>query len=228
MLGVLWSVLNPLLFMSITSIIFSTMFKVQIPNFPIYFLCGQIIFTFFAESTSLAQNGIIGNGALIKKVYTPKYIFPLSKICFALINTLFSLVAILIITLFMGYSLPLTSILFLIPILYVFIFSVGVGILLSALTVFYRDILHLYSIFISLLSFFSAIFYPVEIIPEKVRTFVLFNPVYVFISYFRDLILHGKLPGLGTNLLCIAYCSLSILIGFIVFKKNENKLVLFI
>lgn len=227
-LGIIWSLLNPLLFMAITTIIFSTMFKNQIKDFPIYFLIGQVVYAFFAESTGLAQTGLIENGSLIKKVYTPKYIFPLSKICFSLVNMSFSLIAILIICVFSGYSLPLTSVLFFIPILFVFVFSIGVGLLLSSLSVFYRDLLHIYGILLSLLSFFSATFYPIEIIPANYRIIVEFNPIYVFINYFRTLVLDGQLPDLKLNLLAIVYCLISVLLGYKVFKKNENKIVLFI
>ncbi len=227
-LGIIWSVLNPLLFMVITTIIFSTMFKNQIENFPIYFLSGQVMYAFFAESTGLAQMGLIQNGSLIKKVYTPKYIFPLSKICFSLVNTSFSLIAVLIIIIIMGYDLPLTSTLFFIPVILIFLFSIGIGLLLSTLTVFYRDILHIYGVFLSLLSFFSATFYPIEIIPATFRGMVEYNPVYVFINYFRVLVLYGQLPDFKLNALAITYTVLSLLIGYKVYKKNENKIVLFI
>lgn len=225
-LGVLWSVLNPLLFMIITTIIFSTMFKNQIQNFPIYFLSGQIMYSFFAESTSMAQMGILGNGSLIKKVYTPKYIFPISKICFSLINTSFSLIAILIIIITMGFNITLTALLFFIPILLLFIFSTGIGLLLSCMTVFYRDLLHIYGIILSLLSFFSATFYPIQIIPDPYRTFVEYNPVYVYIHYLRSLLIEGQFPDLTQNLLAVGYSLTALFIGFYFFNKNENKIVL--
>lgn len=227
-LGIIWSVLNPLLFMAITTIIFSTMFKNQIKDFPIYFLIGQVVYAFFAEATGLAQTGLIENGTLIKKVYTPKFIFPLSKIFFSLVNMSFSLIAILIITIFMGYNLPITSVLFFVPIFFVFVFSIGVGLMLSSLTVFYRDILHIYGIFLSLLSFFSATFYPIEIIPETYRVIVEYNPIYVFIYYFRTLVLDGQLPDMKLNILAMSYCLISLVLGYKIFKKNENKIVLFI
>ncbi|WP_127531988.1 ABC transporter permease [Paenibacillus kobensis] len=227
-LGVIWSVLNPLLFMMITTIIFSTMFKNQIENFPIYFLSGQVMYAFFAESTGMAQTGLIDNGSLIKKVYTPKYIFPLSKICFSLVNMSFSLIAILIIIFIMGYNLPVTAALFFIPIILIFIFSAGVGLLLSSLTVIYRDILHIYGIFLSLLSFFSATFYPIQIIPASYRGLVEYNPVYVFIAYFRELVLNGRLPDLQLNIVAVMYCLVSVVVGYKVFKKNENKIVLYV
>ncbi|MFQ9696984.1 MAG: ABC transporter permease, partial [Zhenhengia sp.] len=102
-LGILWSVLNPLLFMVVITMIFSTIFSSDIENFPIYFLCGQIIFSFFSEATSVAQMSILGNGALIKKVYIPKYIFPISKVCSALVNVGFSLIAIIIMLVILKY-----------------------------------------------------------------------------------------------------------------------------
>jgi len=227
-LGILWSVFNPLLFMMVTTFIFSAMFKNQIENFPLYFLSGQIIYAFFAEATGQAQMGLIENGALIKKVYIPKYIFPISKACLSLVNTLFSLVAVVLIILFMRFELPPTSILFFIPILLMFMFSIGIGLLLSSLTVFYRDIIHIYSVVLSVLTFFSATFYPIEIIPEKVRGVIEYNPIYVYISYFRDLVLNGQIPDAYHNLIAISYCMASMVIGYMVFRKNENKILLYI
>lgn len=227
-LGILWSVLNPLLFMIVSTIVFSTIFKNDIENFPIYFLCGQIIFTLFSDSTSLAQVSILGNGALIKKVYIPKYIFPISKVCSGLVNSGFSLIAIIIMFIFIQYKPPLTVLGIIIPIVYVFLFSIGVGMLLSALAVFFRDTIHLYGVFITVISYFSALFYPAEIIPEQFQIFLRYNPIYLFIDYFRQLILYGVMPGLATNIICICYCVLALLIGYYVFKKSENKFILYI
>lgn len=227
-LGVLWSILNPLLFMVVMTIIFSTVFKSSIENFPIYFLCGQIIFAFFSESTSMAQTSILGNGALIKKVYIPKYIFPLSKVCSALVNVGFSLIAIIIMMVFLQYTPPVTGLFFFIPIIYIFLFSIGISMLMSAGTVFFRDLIHLYTIFLTILSYFSAVFYPVNIIPEQFQGAIRMNPIYVFIEYFRMLILEGKIPDLGHNLLCLGYCTIALLVGYYAFKKSENKFILYI
>lgn len=227
-LGVVWSILNPLLFMMVMTIIFSTVFKSSIENFPIYFLCGQIIFAFFSESTSMAQTSILGNGALIKKVYIPKYIFPLSKVCSGLVNIGFSLIAIIIMMFILQYKPPITSLLFFIPIIYIFLFSIGMSMLMSATTVFFRDLIHLYGIFLTILSYFSAVFYPVEIIPEQFQGFIRMNPIYVIIEYFRILVLEGKIPNLQHNLLCIGYCSIALIIGYYTFKKSENKFILYI
>lgn len=227
-LGVLWSVLNPLLFMSVMTIIFSTVFKSNIENFPIYFLSGQIIFAFFSESTSMAQTAVIGNASLIKKVYIPKYIFTIAKVCSGIVNLGFSLIAIIIMMFILRYIPPKTGVLFFVPIIYVFIFSIGVSMLISALAVFFRDTIHLYSIFLTILSYFSAVFYPVEIIPDQYQHFIHMNPIYIFINYFRMLLIEGTVPGIEYNLTCMSYCTIAIVLGYIVFKKSENKFILYI
>lgn len=227
-LGVIWSILNPLLFMTVMTIIFSTIFKSSIENFPIYFLTGQLIFSFFAESTTMAQTSILANGSLIKKVYIPKYIFPIGKVCSSLVNLGFSFMAIIIIMIFLKYTPPITALLFFVPIIYVFTFSIGISMLISSQAVYFRDTIHLYSIVVSILSYFSAVFYPVEIIPEQFRILVNLNPIYVFINYLRQLFIDGTVPGLQYNLMCLGYSLGALLIGYYAFKKSENKFILFI
>ena len=142
-LGLVWTVLNPLLMMVVITIVFSTLFKQNIPNFPIYYLSGSLIFAFNSESTTTALNSIISNASLIKKVYIPKYLFPLSNVLSGLVNLGFSLIAMFIVMLITDAPFHATLLLLPIPIFYTFLFSVGLGILLSAVTVFFRDIAHL-------------------------------------------------------------------------------------
>ena len=139
-LGLVWTVLNPLLMMVVITIVFSTLFKQNIPNFPIYYLSGSLIFAFNSESTTTALNSIISNASLIKKVYIPKYLFPLSNVLSGLVNLGFSLIAMFIVMLITDAPFHATLLLLPIPIFYTFLFSVGLGILLSAVTVFFRDI----------------------------------------------------------------------------------------
>ena len=140
-LGLVWTVLNPLLMMVVITIVFSTLFKQNIPNFPIYYLSGSLIFAFNSESTTTALNSIISNASLIKKVYIPKYLFPLSNVLSGLVNLGFSLIAMFIVMLITDAPFHATLLLLPIPIFYTFLFSVGLGILLSAVTVFFREFL---------------------------------------------------------------------------------------
>lgn len=228
LLGFLWSVLNPLLFMIVTTAVFSTIFKNSIKMFPLYFLCGNLIFNMFAESTSIAQLSIIGNAALIKKVKLPTYIFPISKICYSFFNTSFSLIAILIVMLYFGYLPPVSFSLFAVPLIFTFFFSVGIGIFLSAFAVYFRDTVHLYSVILTVVSYFSAIFYPETIIPVQYRDLLMLNPVYVYIKYLRMIMLDGIVPSFEYNMLCLFYCLFAVGLGMFYFKKSKRDFILYI
>ena len=227
-LGFAWSVLNPLLMMIVMSIVFSTIFRSDIKNFPMYLITGQVIFSFFSEATNSAMMSIIGNGGLIKKVYIPKYIFPLSKVMFSFSNMIFSLVAVVIVAI--ATKLPITPaiLLFPLPLIYVFVFSLGIGLLLASYAVFFRDLLHLYGIILLIWTYLTPIFYPITILPPNIRLLLKFNPLYVFISNFREIVLYGNVPSLFSNLLCIAYAILALIIGTLAFRRTKDKFIFYI
>ena len=227
-LGVAWSVLNPLLMMVVITIVFSTLFKQNIPNFPIYYLSGSLIFAFNSESTTTALNSIISNASLIKKVYIPKYLFPLSNVLSGLVNLGFSLIAMFIVMLITDAPFHATLLLLPIPIFYTFLFSVGLGILLSAVTVFFRDIAHFYSVFILAWTYFTPIFYPVEILPDAVMKLMQINPMYHLVTYMRSIVLYGVFPSLKENLLCLCLGLLMLALGLFVFYKKQDKFVLYV
>lgn len=227
-LGFAWSILNPLLMMTVMSIVFSTMFKTDIPNFPMYLITGQVLFSFFSEATNMAMISIIENGELLKKVYIPKYMFPLSKIIFSFSNMLFSLIAVIIVAVITKLPLRFEMLLFLIPLIYIFIFSLGIGLILSSFTVFFRDLLHLYSIILLIWTYLTPIFYPIKILPENIRNWISYNPIYIYISYFRDVMLNGKIPSLRFNLICIFISLISLIIGMWAFKKKEDNFIFYI
>ena len=134
-LGLIWSMLNPLLMMMITAMVFSQLFRFEIKNFALYLLTGQIVFTFYSEATNFAMGSILQNGSLIKKVYVPKYLFPLSRVASCGVNLCFTLPAMLVIILYTKHPLDLNILFAVIPLLLLFLFCLGIGILLSALAV---------------------------------------------------------------------------------------------
>ena len=227
-LGLVWTVLNPLLMMVVITIVFSTLFKQNIPNFPIYYLSGSLIFAFNSESTTTALNSIISNASLIKKVYIPKYLFPLSNVLSGLVNLGFSLIAMFIVMLITGAPFHTTLLLLPIPIFYTFLFSVGLGILLSAVTVFFRDIAHFYSVFILAWTYFTPIFYPVEILPDAAMKLMQLNPMYHLVTYMRSIVLYGVFPSLKENLLCLCLGLLMLALGLFVFYKKQDTFVLYV
>lgn len=227
-LGMLWTVLNPLLMMVVITVVFSTLFKQNIEHYPVYYLSGSLIFSFSSETTSNALYSVIGNASLMKKVYIPKYLFPLSKVVSGLVNFGFSLVAMFMIMLAMGMELHITLLLLPIPVFFVFLFASGLGLFLSAVTVFFRDVSHFYSVLIMAWTYFTPIFYPVDILPETARKVMEFNPMYHYVQYMRELILYGKLPGIRENLICFLFGSVMLVIGIWVFYKKQDRFVLYL
>ncbi|KUP23922.1 ABC transporter permease [Paenibacillus sp. DMB5] len=227
-LGLLWSVLNPLFMMIITTIVFSNLFRFDITNFPVYLLSGQVIFAFFSEATNVAMIAVLSNAQMIKKIYVPKYIFPVSKSLSAFVNLGFSLPTLFFIILFTGQPLTWHMLLFPIPIVLMLIFSIGIGLILSTYAVFFRDIVHLYGVLLTALNYLTPIFYPLKIIPEKFQLFILFNPLYYYVELFRDVVYYGVTPELGTLSICMILSLLSLALGFYVFHRNRDKFILYI
>lgn len=227
-LGILWSVLNPLLMMLVITSVFQNIFKVQIENFPIYYLTGSTLFGLFSESTSTAMTSITGSAALMKKVYIPKYIFPMEKVLFAFVNFAFSLIAVVIMIIILRFPLQWTIILGIIPALYVLVFSLGIGLMLSAFSVFFRDIVHLYSVLLLAWQYLTPIMYPYEALPDTMKRVMLLNPMYYYINYFREVVMYGNVPSLRINLICIAIALSALVLGIFVFKKKQDRFILFI
>ena len=227
-LGLVWTVLNPLLMMVVITIVFSTLFKQNIPNFPIYYLSGSLLFSFNSESTTTALNSMIANSSLIKKVYIPKYLFPFSNILSGLVNLGFSLIAMFIVMVITKAPFHITLLLIPIPIFYTFLFATGLGILLSALTVYFRDIAHFYSVFILAWTYFTPVFYPVEILGERAMMLMRLNPMYHYITFMRELVLNGNFPSMKENLLCMVMGLFMVALGLLVFYKKQDKFVLFV
>lgn len=227
-LGMLWTVLNPLLMMAVITIVFSTLFKQNIEHFPIYYLSGSLIFSFSSETTSNALYSIIGNASLMKKVYIPKYLFPVSKVVSGLVNLGFSLIAVLIVMLLLNVKYHVTLLLLPIPIFYTFLFATGLGLLLSAATVFFRDISHFYGVFVMAWTYFTPIFYPIDILPDTAMKVMYFNPMYHYVQYMRELILYGNFPSMKENLVCLLFGVFMLIIGTLVFYKKQDKFVLYI
>jgi len=225
--GVLWSLLNPLLTMFVLAMVFSMLFfHMGIDNFPVYFLSGQLIFGFFSEATTQAMGSVTAGAATIRKVYVPKYIFPLSKVLSSLVNLGFSFVAFLFMFVVTGGGFYWTMLLVPIPILYAVVFSLGVGMLLSAMAVFFKDITYIYGIGVTLLMFLTPIMYPVSILPDRVYYLIHLNPLFHFVSYFRSLALDGVVPGLWPNIACLGFAIGALVLGLYVKLKTQDKYIL--
>lgn len=227
-LGMLWTVLNPLLMMIVMTIVFSTLFRSTIENFPIYFLAGNLIFTLNSEITNNCTYAIIGNASLLKKVYIPKYLFPFSKAGSALVNLFFSLIAMFLVMVILRVPFLPTLLLLPIPVFYALLFSLGLGLLLSAVTVYFRDIAYFYSVFLVAWNYLTPVFYPIDILPDTVKQLMQFNPLFHYIDYMRNLILYGMVPGIRENLICLLMGISMLMIGLLVFYKKQDNFILYI
>ena len=225
-LGVFWTILSPLLMMALFTIIFSTIFGGNIDNYAVYFLTGWCLFQFFNSSISSSMNALKGNKSILQRTPAPKYIFVLGGILSEFLNYLIMLI-LLVIIMFITHATFHFPIMFfsIIPIISLFIMIVGLGLMLSIACVYYTDIRHLWSVIALMLMYASAIFYPIDIIPEPFKGYMLLNPLYWVIDHFRCFIYQGIIPN-GISLLNSLLLSLIILIcGIIIFKKYEDKVV---
>ena len=228
-LGVVWSILNPLLMMCVLSAVFSFFLRfAEIENYPLYLILGNTLFGVMSESTSSAMTSIIESSLLIKKIRIEKMIFPLEKVLFALVNFCLSLIAVAAVMAFFQVV-PTPSIL-LLPLLlvYVLLFSAGLSLLLSALAVFFRDICHLWSVVITAWTYATPLFYPVDILPEWMMAVEQFNPMYHYVTYFREIALWGQTPSIESNFICLGIAVITFIIGFLVFHKMQKRFVLYV
>lgn len=228
-LGILWTVLNPLLMMTVMTVIFSTLFKNRIDNFALYYLTGFIMYTFFNESTTNGLHSVVNNSSLMKKVYIPKYLFPVSNVVSSLVNFGFSFIAMLIVMIVTRAPFHVTILLCPIPVCYLFFFCTGMGMILSAMFVFFRDIGHFYGIITLVWMYITPMFYPVELLKENGLEILLqLNPLFHYISYFRALVLEGTVPGVQENLICIGIAVLVLLLGMIAFYRKQDRFILYV
>lgn len=227
-LGVFWSFLNPLLTMTVQFIVFSTLFRNDIVNYPVYLLTGIICFSFFNEVTNMCLQSITGNANLVKKVYMPKYIFPVSRTLSSSINLSISLIPLLLVSLITGVHLQKSVILMLFFLVCLIIFSLGVGMLLSATMVFFRDIQFLWSVIVMMWQYSTPIFYSASIIPARFSFILKLNPIYHFVKNARMCLIDGISPEPRAYAICFLFALASLLIGSLVFKKTQDSFTLYL
>ncbi len=228
-LGYLWSILNPLLIMIIMTMVFSRMFNRNIENYAVYLIIGRTLFDFMTNSTSQAMVSIRTNYALIKKVYIPKYVFPLAKVTSGMVDCVFSLGALLIVMIFTRTPLSPYFLLFPFVILQVYIFSCGLGFFLAQGVVFFRDLQYIYKAVTTAWMYLTPIFYPVEQLPEQLQWLVIHvNPLYAYIAQFRTLVLDRTFPEPWLVVAGCVWAVAMMLFGMITFKRSQDKFILYI
>ena len=227
-LGVFWSFLNPLLMMIVQYFVFSTIFKSDIPNYPSYLLIGIVSFNFFSEACGMALTSILGNANLITKVYVPKYVYPLTRVMSSVINLGISLIPLVLVCVFTGVRFQKSAVLAFYFWLCLILFSYGLSLLLSAAMVFFRDMQFLWNVLSMIWMYATPIFYPESILPENFRFVLAINPLYYFIQNARLCILDGISPEPTAYLQCMLIALGMLLVGSLVFRKSQDRFVLYL
>ncbi len=225
-LGVLWTLLNPLLMMVVLSVVYSNLFKFDIENFPLYLLSGQVMFNFYSDATTSSMNAILGSASLIKKIYVPKYLFVLSRVCSSVINFLAAFLAMILVMLALRVELHYTVFLSFVPVVLLVIFSLGIGLILSAITVKFRDVMHLYSVFVTVIMYLTPVIYPMSILPDWLKIIVKANPLTNYLTMFRDVMLNNMIFSAGDVLIGIAEAIVALVLGLYIFYKNQDTFIL--
>jgi ABC-2 type transport system permease protein len=239
-LGVFWTFLQPLLTTLVLVLVFSRIFgkdSSAVLNYPVYLLCGRLIYEFYTQSTKRAMRSIVQSASVIKKVYIPKYIYPLSNVISTFTTFLISLsVLVVFIAYFQLFSdspVNLTGYAFLafVPIIILFLLCVGVGLILSVLEVFFKDVEYLYDVFCMLIFYFTPIFYNVKQLKldnTLVLRTMMANPLYSIVSMFRSCVLFGEMWNWSWFWYSLAFSVICIITGSVVFWRYQDKFILHI
>lgn len=227
-LGMLWSVLGPLMTLSVMALVFTQFFGRDIEHYIIYLFCGNLIYNYFKESTATGMTALLDNASIFSKVNVPKYMFLLSKNVSALINFGINLLVLFLFCIIDEIAFSWKFILLIYPIGCLVVFNLGMGLILSAMYIMFRDMKYLYDIFTLLLMYVSAIFYSIDAYTLQIQYLFYLNPVYVYIRYFRKIIIEGDIPQPSFHLLAAGYAIVALIIGAIIYKKNNYKFLYYI
>lgn len=227
-LGMAWSVLSPLLTLLVMKLVFTQFFGRNTPHYTIYLFCGNLVFSYFNESTNQGMTSLMGNSSIFTKVNIPKYLFLFSKNIQTLLNFGLTLCVFFLFCVLDKITFTWKFILLLYPICCLVLFNIGVGLVLSALFVFFRDIQYLWSVFTQLLMYMSAIFYTIDKYSPMIQNLFLVNPVYLFIRYFRKIVIEATIPTPQFHLLMLADVIIVLLFGCWMYKKYNTRFLYYV
>lgn len=222
-LGILWTLLNPLLMMSVLTVVFSHVFRIHTVNYPVYALCGLVLWNFFGQTTTGAMSELLWGGSLMNRIYLPRAIFAVSALGTSLVNLLLSLIPLLILMLVTGAPIRWTILFLPVPIVLVTLFSLGVALFLSTLAVYFSDVIEMYQIVLTAWMYLTPIIYPKETIPPEYHWLFNLNPMYHLVELFRAPLHGGALAGWKTLCAATVAALLSLAIGWITFARKADE-----
>ncbi len=229
-LGIIWSLLYPVLTMVVMAIVFSNVFKMSTPgvSYLAYLLSGLIMFNYFSEASNLAMSSVVGSFSLLNKIYIPKYIFPLSKCLFVGINFLLTLIPFYVVLIATGTGVNIFHVMLPYAFVCLFMFTLGMGFILSAVSVFLRDMFYIYGIIVMLWTYLTPIMYDIKLISEQLQPWLKLNPLYHYVNFVREIVLYGRIPQPFTWATCAISSIVVLIIGVLVFKKTQDKFIYYV
>jgi ABC-type polysaccharide/polyol phosphate export permease len=222
-LGVIWSLLNPLLTMLVITVVFSQIFRFQVEYYPVYLLTGLIAWNFFSSSTLLCMSEMLSSAPLLQRIYVPKGIFVLSAVGTGIINLLLSIIPLILILFILKVPIRLSILALPLSIVILGIFALGVGFILSSLVMFFTDLVPIVEVLLVIMMYGTPIFYPIAIIPSQWLWLMQLNPMKHMLDLFRVPILMGRFPDPGEYLITIVFAVVTLIIGWTIFTSRINE-----
>lgn len=222
-LGVVWTLLNPLMMMVVLTLVFTNLFRFAIQYYPVYLLSGLILWNFFASTTTQALQGMILSGGLLNRIYVPKSVFTFSALGTGLVNLTISLIPLIAITLFLGMKIHLSIFIMPLAILLVAIFSLGIGLMLAAAAVYFADMLPVYEVVLTLWMYATPIIYPPEILPANRVWLLKLNPMYYLLQVFRRPLFEGVVPDWSEWAIAASVALAVFIAGSLIFTSRINE-----
>ena len=227
-IGFLWTMLQPMFTMLVLTLVFSALFRFTLPNYPVYALAGIMFWNFFSQSVTTAMNSLRGNAQLLTKIPVPKAVFPVATVIAGVINLLFAMVPLFAILLITGHPIR-PAVLFLpVAILIAALFTLGAGLVLSPMAVFFYDTVEMVTVVLTLLMYMTPVFYPMDIVPEKYLWAVRFNPLRSVMEVFRDPIYFGKIPPLPHLAVALGVAAVALVVGVIAFRRSSDRIPFYV
>jgi len=227
-IGFLWTMLQPLLTMIVLQIVFSSIFRFSVQNYPVYVLAGLLFWNFFSQSIVASMNSLRGNAALLKKLPVPQAVFPVATVAAGVVNLVLALIPLLLLLLVTGHPLRWSLLFLPVSISIAAVFTLGAGLLLSPLAVFFYDVVEIINVLIVLVMYVTPVFYPMTILPEKYRWIVRFNPVRSILEVFRDPIYYSKIPPLSHLSVAIGVALVAFAVGYWSFRRSADRIPFYV
>lgn len=227
-IGFLWTMLQPLLTMLVLNVVFSALFRFDLPNYPVYALSGIMFWNFFSQSITTSMNSLRANAQLFTKLPIPKMVFPISSVIAGVINLLLALVPLFLILLVTGHPIQVSVLFVPVAILLAALFTLGAGLLLSPLAVFFHDTIEMISVLLTLFMYLTPVFYPMAIVPDRYLWAVRYNPLRSILEVFRDPIYFGKIPPASHLTVAGTIAAAALVLGIVAFRKSSDRIPFYV